>query len=91
MSLAQNRTFDDANGVIIYNPPDAWTQMKVECALTKSPKERTKKPNPQGKDTWDRYLRTTSCTNTVNATATFRFNGKLSISLLIACLWNEAH
>jgi len=29
----------------------------------------------KGKDTWDRYLRTTSCTNTINATATFRFNG----------------
>lgn len=46
MSLAQNRTFDDANGVIIYNPPDAWIQMKVECALAKRPKETTKKPNP---------------------------------------------
>lgn len=82
LSLAQNRTFDDANGVIIYNPPNAWTQMKVECALAKRPKERTKKFNPQGKDTWDRYLRTTSCTNTINATATFRFNGQCSTCLL---------
>ena len=44
MSRAQNRTFDDANGVISYNPPNAWTRMKVECALTKRLNERTKNP-----------------------------------------------
>jgi len=76
LSLAQNTTFDDTNEAIVYNPPDAWTQMKVECALTKRPKERTEESNLQGRDTQDRYLRTTSYTNTVNATATFRFNGK---------------
>jgi hypothetical protein len=40
LSLAQNRTFDDHNEAIIYDPPDAWTQLKVECALIKCPKEK---------------------------------------------------
>lgn len=46
VSLAQNRTFDNADGAIAYNPPDAWTQIKVECALTKCSKERTEETNP---------------------------------------------
>ena len=30
LSLAQNVIIDDTDEAIIYHPPDAWTQLKVE-------------------------------------------------------------
>ena len=81
LSLAQNVTIDDTNKAIIYNPPDAWTQLKVEYILTIRPMKMTKESNPQSEDTGDRYLQTTSYTRTVNATATFRFKGNARASL----------
>ena len=38
LSLAQNVTIDDTNEAIAYDPPDAWTRLKVEYTLIIHPK-----------------------------------------------------